>query len=242
MQKVLHTFAENLTESLDTDDLRNVLAETASSLDLPSFAYLCASLRADRRPELISTYPDLWTSHYVQLRYVEIDPVVLQARRGQETFVWDADSGDLELSTRQRQMMDEATQHGIRSGFTIPIHDRHGLSAALTFASDERRPQFLRLIDQYESALELIAIFFHVHASRKLIDQGVVDGVALSPREFECLKWAARGKSAWEISRILGISIRTAAFHRDNARKKLGLPTIIQAAVRLALSRPSDFD
>ncbi|MFK5073526.1 helix-turn-helix domain-containing protein, partial [Klebsiella pneumoniae] len=34
----------------------------------------------------------------------------------------------------------------------------------------------------------------------------------LSPREFECLEWSSRGKSAWEIGSILGISRRTAAF------------------------------
>ncbi|WP_353027207.1 helix-turn-helix transcriptional regulator [Mesorhizobium sp. M0991] len=68
-----------------------------------------------------------------------------------------------------------------------------------------------------------------------------MDGVALSRREIECLKWAARGKTAWEIGRILGISRHTAAYHRDNARMKLGVKTVIQAAVRLALSRPSLF-
>ncbi|WP_352859994.1 LuxR C-terminal-related transcriptional regulator [Mesorhizobium sp. M1163] len=51
----------------------------------------------------------------------------------------------------------------------------------------------------------------------------------------------ARGKTAWEIGRILGISRHTAAYHRDNARNKLGVKTAIQAAVRLALSRPSLF-
>lgn len=76
---------------------------------------------------------------------------------------------------------------------------------------------------------------------RQLADGRMVDGVALSRREIECLKWAASGKTAWEIGRILGISRRTAAYRRDNARKKLGAPTVTQAAVRLALSKPSLF-
>ncbi|MER9402368.1 helix-turn-helix domain-containing protein [Mesorhizobium sp. M0615] len=95
--------------------------------------------------------------------------------------------------------------------------------------------------NRYERALERIAIFSHLHARRKLADARIVDGVALSRREIECSKWAARGKTAWEIGRILGISRRTAAYHRDNARKKLGVPAITQAAVRLALSKPSLF-
>ncbi|TGQ76539.1 helix-turn-helix transcriptional regulator, partial [Mesorhizobium sp. M8A.F.Ca.ET.208.01.1.1] len=40
-------------------------------------------------------------------------------------------------------------------------------------------------------------------------------------REYECLRWAARGNSAWVTGRILGIKPRTIAFHLDNAKKKL---------------------
>jgi DNA-binding CsgD family transcriptional regulator len=66
----------------------------------------------------------------------------------------------------------------------------------------------------------------------------MVDGVMLSRREFESLEWAARGKSAWEIGLILNISRRTAAFHLDNAKAKLGVRTICQAVARFAVSKP----
>jgi DNA-binding CsgD family transcriptional regulator len=84
-----------------------------------------------------------------------------------------------------------------------------------------------------------MAMYFHAHARRKLGGDRVVDGVLLSPREFECLEWAARGKTAWEIGRILGISRRTAAFHLDNAKAKLGVGTICQAVARLVASNPT---
>lgn len=241
MQDAFHRFVEQIADSADATDLRNALGEIASSLDLPSFAYLFPSPGKGRKVRLISTYPQSWTSHYLHSRYEKIDPVIHQSRGSQEPFNWDAQGADLELSTQQRQLMDEATQFGIHCGFTIPIHDSTGGFAALTFASDERRPPFFRLINRYDRALELIAIFFHLHACRKLADGRTVDGVTLSQREMECLKWAARGKTAWEIGRILGISRSTAAYHRDNAKKKLGVKTAIQAAVRLALSRPSLF-
>ena len=59
----------------------------------------------------------------------------------------------------------------------------------------------------------------------------------LSPRELECLEWAAQGKSAWEIGRILGISRHTVASYLDNAKEKLGVRTIVQAATRLAAAK-----
>lgn len=49
----------------------------------------------------------------------------------------------------------------------------------------------------------------------------MVGGVVLSPREYQCLEWSARGKSAGEIGIILGIAERTAGFHLDSARAKL---------------------
>ncbi|TIU72455.1 MAG: LuxR family transcriptional regulator [Mesorhizobium sp.] len=240
MHDVFHRFVEQLTDSPDTVDLRNVLAETASSLDLPYFAYLFPSPTVGRATDLTSTYPHPWTSHYLRSGYEKIDPVIHRARSRRETFSWNAGTGELGLSKVQQEFMDEAMQFGIRRGFTIPIHDRRGLFASLTFASDETQPLFFRVIDRYERALQLIAIFFHVHARRKLVAGQIVADVALSRREIECLQWASRGKSAWDIGHILGISQRTAQFHLDNAKKKLGVRTITQAAVRLATSKNSD--
>jgi DNA-binding CsgD family transcriptional regulator len=107
----------------------------------------------------------------------------------------------------------------------------------MTFAVGEQSAaQFHRCIAEYSHALQLIAMYFHAHARRKLAPRRIVDGAALSPREFECLGWAARGKTAWEIGRIVGISRRTAAFHLDNAKAKLGVRSICQAVALLAAS------
>jgi len=56
----------------------------------------------------------------------------------------------------------------------------------------------------------------------------------LTPREIECLLWASRGKTAWEISKILGISERTVVFHFTNVAEKLNA-TNRQHAISKAL-------
>ncbi|HEX2255768.1 MAG TPA: helix-turn-helix domain-containing protein [Afifellaceae bacterium] len=56
--------------------------------------------------------------------------------------------------------------------------------------------------------------------------------IKLSPREIECLKWAAEGKTAWETSHILSISERCVRFHLDQARGKLGCLTKVQAVAK----------
>jgi len=81
-----------------------------------------------------------------------------------------------------------------------------------------------------------MAMYFHAHARRKVAGARKIDGVSLSPREFECLEWAAQGKSAWEIGRILGISRHTAATYLETTKAKLGVRTIVQAVARLIAS------
>lgn len=58
----------------------------------------------------------------------------------------------------------------------------------------------------------------------------------LSPREQECLRWTARGKSADEISAKLSISERTVRFHLSNIGQKLQTKSTTHA-VATAISR-----
>jgi DNA-binding CsgD family transcriptional regulator len=63
----------------------------------------------------------------------------------------------------------------------------------------------------------------------------------LAPREYDCLSWAAMGKSNWEISRLVGVSKATVAFHLSNAARKLrarGRIAAIAKATRLQLIDP----
>lgn len=230
-------FAERLASGMDANDLHAALAEAAFSLDLPTFAYLSPSSSPERKTDLISSYPSAWTNHYLRNHYEAVDPVVHQARRGHETFRWGAEEDGRDLSLPQRQLLDEARQFGIHCGFTVPIHDGRGSFAALTFASDERRPLFFRLTEKYELALRLIASVFHLEAREILLNSWIANDVVLSRRETECMRWASEGKSAWEIGRILGISQRTSSFHLENAKKKFGVPTIKQACALFARSR-----
>ncbi|WP_274609093.1 helix-turn-helix domain-containing protein [Mesorhizobium sp. L-8-10] len=49
-----------------------------------------------------------------------------------------------------------------------------------------------------------------------------IDLTPLSPRERECLRWVAEGKTAWETSVILGLSVSTVRCYLESARHKLG--------------------
>ncbi|AZO32656.1 MULTISPECIES: LuxR family transcriptional regulator [unclassified Mesorhizobium] len=233
MPLVFETFLERLSQSVDEADFRDAMAEAAGRLDLIFFAYLSLPARPSGKPRLISNYPPRWTRQYLENQYEKLDPVVLRARNGGCPFHWGSNFGGDKMSPAQQQLFDEAAQFSICCGLTIPIVDLRGRIAAVTFAADEPRPVFLRVAERYEQALQLMAACFHRCVRRKLPSDRTVDGISLTSREYECLRWAARGNSAWVTGRILGIKPRTIAFHLDNAKKKLGVRTQNQAIALL---------
>lgn len=238
MHRVFQTYIDHLSESTDAVALRESMIEATQALDLSCFAYLRISEQKGGAPQLISTYPSTWTTQYLKNRYERFDPVITQVLGATEPFQWGLDLGKRILSRPQRELFEDAARFGIAHGFTIPIHDGRGPIAAVTFAADDNRnAAFSRRVEANKQVLQLMAMYFHAHARRTLSPNRLINGVSLSPREFECLEWAAQGKSAWEIGHILGITRRTASFHLENAKAKLGVHSISHAVARLIASR-----
>jgi DNA-binding CsgD family transcriptional regulator len=237
MHRIFQTFIDGLEESADERAFNAAMSRAAGALELSCFAYLCLPQRRSDPARLISTYPRPWTDHYLSNHYERLDPVIRRTLQVTEPFEWDAGIASGKLSDAQCRLFEDAAAFGIRYGFTIPIHDGRGPVAAVTFASDERRPTFRQCVERQRRVLQLMALYFHAHARRKLGSGRMVDGVALSPREYECLEWSAAGKSTWEIGSILGIARRTVTFHLENAKAKLGISSLHQAIARLAASK-----
>jgi LuxR family transcriptional regulator, activator of conjugal transfer of Ti plasmids len=233
----LQQFMDRLTGATAASGLCDALAGVVQAFGFTRFAYLGFGDRVDlRHPTYLTTYPEDWTKHYLGRCYQEIDPVVERARAGQGPFVWDCADERRRLSDEQRRMYAEAMDAGIGCGFTVPISDGRGRVAAVTFASDLPPARFRREIERRQHLLQLIAIYFHTHARQKLESVIDFDRPHLSPRETACLQWIARGKTAWEVAEVIGISRRTVVFHLENAKRKLGAVTLPQA-VALALHR-----
>lgn len=99
----------------------------------------------------------------------------------------------------------------------------------------------ISLVDEAEDAtqpaafpsaeLPILAKYFHGHILR-LNGHDTFASLLMSARELDCLKWTAAGKTAWEASKILGISERTVIFHLNAARKKLDCATTTQAVAK----------
>ncbi len=82
----------------------------------------------------------------------------------------------------------------------------------------------------------ILASYFHNHVLR-LNGHDSYRQLIMSARELDCLRWTAAGKTAWEASRILGISERTVRFHLNAAREKLNCATTTQAVAKAVARR-----
>lgn len=172
-----------------------------------------------------------WWVQYQKAGYYDVDPIVVHSLVHKLPLVWGRQTFD--ESPRQRELYEAASEHGLRSGISYPIHGLDGQFGLISFACNDETPGnvsywlhacvSLTLLRDYvfESALR-----FH---AAPVTDR---DAVRLTPRELECLKWIALGKTSWEISKILTCAEVTINFHVSNLMKKLAVQTRQQAVAK----------
>lgn len=197
----------------------------------------------------LTNYPTFIVEDYKQHRWhYGHDPLIRAVGRVRRALAWDMHRPqpfDRRMDRVEKSVMGQRWDVGARSGVTAPIFD--GVDgtfdyAILSFSRD--RP--LTAIEQRhaEPSAQLFATYFHSVAPSILLpkDEKPADAPKLSPRERDCLTWAAKGKSSWEIGQLLAISVPTVKFHLKNAGRKLGTngrALTITSAMRARLINPT---
>lgn len=220
---------DTLDDARDRSSLLHAMTRTAAAVGLPVFAYL--GWTDPDTPLLIANYSPAWRARFLAARYDRIDPIGATAQVERLPFHWCAADYLGRSSQVQRQMFDEAAEFGLTQGITVPIRHNHGRVTTMTMVADRAATSFSHDVEKNRHLIHLAALHFDANITGKLgPDAG---GVApkLSPREIECLRWAARGKSTFETAAILAIARRTVVFHLENAKRKLGVATARQAIV-----------
>jgi LuxR family quorum-sensing transcriptional regulator LasR len=176
-----------------------------------------------------STYSPAWRQFYTSQGFAHIDPVVAHCTAKASPLVW---SPDLFTTNPQQTMYEEARAHGLRAGVTLPIHGPRQEAGMLCFVNDSNpTDEFWRHLDVVLPNLVLLRDLV-IDTSQPHLDRHAQALMPkLTPREQECLKWTARGKSTWEISHILSCSEAVVNFHLKNIRAKFGVNSRRAAAV-----------
>lgn len=179
---------------------------------------------------LFCTYPAGWLERYFSGRYWRWDPAIQFSRRTTTPFRWHDARGD-GPPEKIAQLWMEAETFGLVDGVVVPVFGPDGFSGTVSFVSAAPLPEDRRL----DAVAHVVALAMHGRACQ-ILDLprfgGGADGFHLTLRECDCLRWAADGKTDWEIAQILRISESTVHFHIENAKRKCGAQSRIQVIVR----------
>jgi LuxR family transcriptional regulator len=184
--------------------------------------------------------------YWVERGYFRLDPVQKVALGTTRPFVWNYDS---RAETLIRAFMTEDSApvadflaaRGLSAGVTVPVHMPGGDYATVTGIRCGDRRFAERDAQGCLGSFGLLAHTFQHAAGAGLREDRRLDGLPrLTARERECLRYAADGLSAKEISRALGRSVPTVVMHLNAAMRKLEAKNRTQAAVRAARLRLLD--
>ena len=192
-----------------------------------------------------SSFPDVWRQHYDANGYIAIDPTVRHCWSEATPIKWgDITYSEGKLGEQEFGMMEEAAEYGLVSGISVPMHGAGAEGCMLSLAA---RAEVEQVESEDDAGLHLVVHAMH-ETTKKILARttattpAVAGSESLSPREIECLSWTARGKTSWEISRILELSENTVIFHLRNAIKKLEVTNRSHAVAKaIALSKITPF-
>jgi len=186
----------------------------------------CGSLLA------LHNYPDDFARTYLERGWIAKDPILLASERRNVGFRWRDLPTKVPAWRRANDIADEARRHGIVDGYTVPTNVPGEPKGSCSFAVRVERafPESSLLMAETVAAFAFQAARSLVLKAREPVPQPAQPG--LTGRQLECLVLVARGKSDWEIARILGIGPETVKHHIRMARERYDVPTRVQAAIR----------
>ncbi len=229
---------EDISAILDAKNeaqLVDLLKRAAFSLGFEQFVMGVEVNRPLVKPvqHAINGYTQRWQQVYAERNFLWQDPTVSHCQTSSEPLVW----SEKMYSAGSRELWEESHKYGVGHGLSIPVHEREGVKSMFSLARDQTIEKDSRELERMLAGARVLANCAHF-AMTKLIVPGLLDArdPRLTRRERECLIWAAKGKTAFEIGMILNIAETTAVFHLNNVVRKFNVANRTQAiAVGVAM-------
>lgn len=219
-------------------DIRNVThdAELIEALALVSaelgFRYFAlthhVNLHSSGSAIRLHNYPDGWERWFEEQSLGATDPVHRASHVTSIGFAW-SDLGTLiRMTAEDQRVLELARGEGIGEGFTIPAHVPGEAHGSCSFATKTGV-----VLNEEQLPLAQLVGSFAFEAARRMwrSRNAAIPPVHLTDRQRECVVWAARGKSDWEIAKILGVSHETVIQHLKQARERYGVGKRMPLAV-----------
>ncbi len=184
------------------------------------------------QPDIINNYPQAWRDLFLRREYALSGPVLAACQRRGGAVRWLDLEEIIPLTREQREYLEEARNLGLASGCTIASHLPHMPTISVHFVVLNNGPLDRRTF----MMAQLIGIAAAQQARTlwltKLPRLSAETGERLSPRQIECIKLVARGKTSWEIATVLGISDQTVSEYLTDARRRLSVANRAQLVLK----------
>jgi LuxR family quorum-sensing system transcriptional regulator CciR len=226
----VQTFIEAANRATDISELKSLLNDMSRALGFHYFALVhhidIHSVPMDA-VQLVE-YPATWAEKVVEKDYFGDDPVNAACQKMAAGFRWSQIGNVIDLTSRQKEILQSASQEGLGEGFTVPVHIPGEYAGSCSFSVRSGRD----FPDEAVPALQYAGIF-SFEAARRIFRKSVeklppAPPPRLTDRQLDCLLLVARGKSDWDTGHVLGISDQTVHSHIENAKRKYGVSTRTQ--------------
>jgi LuxR family transcriptional regulator, quorum-sensing system regulator CciR len=222
----------NLAES--EEQLFGLLDEYTRRLGFEQFTMVHHVDLAGRPDDslLITSYHQHWVEMLIEQRFFADDPILAASTKTAVGFLWSDVGKMIDLTDRQREILERARQFGLADGFTVPVHvpgEYHGTCNFGAKSLERLQPDALPMAQvvgafAFEAARRLLRARRPTHVP--------IHVPPLTERQLDCVTLVAMGKTDWEIGRILGISEATAHEHVEAARRRYGVGKRTQLVIR----------
>jgi LuxR family quorum-sensing system transcriptional regulator CciR len=216
-------FVRDVSQAQSEAELTELLNEISKEMGFSFFALAHhVDIRQTPQPSIrLHNYPSPWEQYFDDQKLGPSDPVHRASHLTSVGFAWSRLPKLIQLTPRDHAILKLAEDNGIGDGFTIPAHvpgESHGSCSFATSTGEAVKEEHLALA-------QLVGAFAFEAARRlwRMREPEFVTLPRLTDRQRDCVVWAARGKSDWEISRILGLSHETVTQHLKQARERYGV-------------------
>lgn len=188
---------------------------------------------------LLTAAPQDFIADYDARGYAKYNPLWSQAERTAAPFTA-LEARHRRISEREHEVLEYIHDKlDLSDGYVIPLRcETYGQGAVMFGGQSPKQDPVTH------SVLNMLGhcLFGQVNDIMRAfaghdVPAGAETTQPLTARERECLQWVARGKTDFEIGIILNISARTARFHIENSKRKLGVASRVQAVTAAMRAR-----
>jgi LuxR family quorum-sensing system transcriptional regulator CciR len=242
----VNAFIIESRQARSAEDLRALLGPFVREIGFHGFSlvqHVKHFSRSNKRFLALTDLSEGWVDYFLEHQLQAHDPVYAAARWASAGFRFGDVGRMVRIGGRQKMVETARAKAGISDGFCVPLHipgEEYG-SCSLVMTGGAPLPEKNLPLAQLASA-------FAYEAARRLLRNGVRfvrsgddpehqrksvagDRPRLTTRQLDCIILVARGKTDWEIARILGIHEQTVTQHLNGARRRLGVSRRSELAI-----------